>query len=324
MSLKTTLEVYEVLDSATVNGDIIKKMFEPYAEFGVVVTVTTVKNEQPENSTSTTDFVSILIPGTKGKTRGGEGRTLGIVGRNGAIGARPARIGMVSDADGAIGAIAAALKLAKMKMKGDDLPGDVIATTHLSTDAPMGFNDGVAFMGMPVSSKTMNDFEVSSDMDAILSLDTSKGNSIIKQRGFAISPTAMQGYILRVSPDLVKIMESTTGKPAVTWPISLQDITPYDNDLYHFNSIMQPHVATTAPVVGIALTARSVVGGNDSSASYEIEIAEAVRFCVEVAKRYTVSLPGYSCDFYNATEWQKIRSVYPDLTVFQGYGISTH
>ena len=65
----------------------------------------------------------------------------------------------------------------------------------------------------------MNDYEVSPQMDAILSIDASKGNSIIKQRGFAISPTAMQGYVLRVSPDLVKAMESTTGHPAVTFPI---------------------------------------------------------------------------------------------------------
>jgi hypothetical protein len=318
MSLQPTLTVFEVLDSAVVSGRTIQEIFAPYSAFGVEVTVKTVGNDHPDASSGTTDFVSILIPGENGKSRGGNARTLGVVGRNGAIGARPARIGMVSDADGAIGAIATALKLAQMKERGDHLPGDVIATTHISTDAPMSFNDGVPFMGMPVTSETMNTYEVSPHMDAILSLDASKGNSIIKQRGFAISPTAMQGYILRVSPDLVKIMESTSGRPAVTWPISQQDITPYDNGLYHFNSIMQPHVATSAPVVGVALTARSVVGGNDSSASHEIDIAEAVRFCVEVAKRFTVALPGYSCEFYNAMEWQKIRAVYPDLSVFQG------
>jgi Protein of unknown function (DUF1177) len=87
----------------------------------------------------------------------------------------------------------------------------------------------------------------------------------------------MQGYILRVSPNLVKIMESTTGRIALTLPITLQDITPYDNGLYHFNSIMQPRVATKALVVGVALTAQSVVGGSDSGANHEVDIAEAVR-----------------------------------------------
>ncbi|MEX0633482.1 DUF1177 domain-containing protein [Serratia ureilytica] len=41
----------------------------------------------------------------------------------GGIGARPTRIGLVSDGDGAIAAIAAALKLAEMQRKGDTLPG---------------------------------------------------------------------------------------------------------------------------------------------------------------------------------------------------------
>jgi hypothetical protein len=320
MSLQSTLTVFEALDGATVDGQTIVDMFAPFSEFGVTVTVTTVNDEPPEDTSKTTDFVSIMIAGSNGKTVGGRARTLGVIGRNGAIGARPVRIGMVSDADGPLGAIAVALKLAQMKKKGDVLPGDVLVTTHIATDVSMTFNDGVPFMGMPVSSQTMNVYEVSSDMDAILSLDASKGNSIIKQRGFAISPTAMQGYVLRVSPDLVKAMESTTGRPAVTFPISQQDITPYDNGLYHFNSIMQPHIATSAPVVGVAVTAQSVVGGSDASANHEIDIAEAVRFCIEVAKRFTTASPNAPCEFYNATEWALIRDMYPDLSVFQTAG----
>ncbi|SAL83184.1 hypothetical protein AWB67_06336 [Caballeronia terrestris] len=320
MSLQSTLTVFEALDGATVDGQTIVDMFAPFSEFGVTVTVTTVNDEPPEDTSKTTDFVSIMIAGSNGKTVGGRARTLGVIGRNGAIGARPVRIGMVSDADGPLGAIAVALKLAQMKKKGDVLPGDVLVTTHIATDVSMTFNDGVPFMGMPVSSQTMNVYEVSSDMDAILSLDASKGNSIIKQRGFAISPTAMQGYVLRVSPDLVKAMESTTGRPGVTFPISQQDITPYDNGLYHFNSIMQPHIATSAPVVGVAVTAQSVVGGSDASANHEIDIAEAVRFCIEVAKRFTTASPNAPCEFYNATEWALIRDMYPDLSVFQTAG----
>jgi hypothetical protein len=320
MALSQTLTVYEALDSATVNGKSIVSMFAPYKELGVTVTVTTVNDEPPEDTSKTTDFVSILIPGATGKTKGGASPTLGVIGRNGAIGGRPAIIGMVSDADGPIASIATGLKLAQMKKNGDSLPGDVIVTTHISTDVSVSMNDGIAFMGMPVSSETMNKYEVSSQMDAILSLDASKGNRIIKQRGFAISSTAMQGYVLRVSADLVAVMESTTGMPAVTFPISIQDITPYDNGLYHFNSIMQPHIATKAPVVGVALTARSVVGGSDSSANHEIDLAESVRFSVEVAKRFTAG----TCAFYDKVEWGKIRNMYPDLAVFQTGGTPIH
>ncbi|WP_081082303.1 DUF1177 domain-containing protein [Burkholderia diffusa] len=320
MSLQSTLQVYEILDSAIVNGQSIVDLFSQYASFGVTVSVTTVNDEPPEDTTKTTDFVKILIPGTSGTTMGGNSRTLGVIGRNGAIGGRPVRIGMVSDADGPIGSIATALKLAQMKKNGDHLPGDVIVTTHIATDVSITYNDGIPFMGMPVSSATMNLYEVDADMKAILSIDASKGNRIIKQRGFAITPTAMQGYILRLAPDLVNIMESTLGRVAVTLPISIQDITPYDNGLYHFNSIMQPHVATPAPVVGVAITAQSVVGGSDSSANHEIDLAEAVRYCVEVAKRFTVASPDQPGEFYDAAEWTLIRSMYPDLSIFQTYG----
>ncbi len=35
----------------------------------------------------------------------------------------------------------------------------------------------------------------------------------------------------------------TLQQTPVIFPISQQDITPYHNGLYHFNSIMQPHMA---------------------------------------------------------------------------------
>ncbi|WP_061959322.1 DUF1177 domain-containing protein [Cupriavidus pauculus] len=323
MSLKQTLAAYELIDSARASGRSVEAMFAPYREHGVTVTVSTVQHELPEDTSKTSDFVKIVIPGKQGRHAGGQARTLGVIGRNGAAGARPHRIGMVSDADGPVAAIAVALKLAEMKANGDDLGGDVVVTTHISTDVSMSKNDGIAFMGMPVSSETMNDYEVTPEMDAILSIDASKGNSIIKQRGFAITPTAMQGYVLRVAPDLVSVMQSTTGRPAVTLPISIQDITPYDNGLYHFNSIMQPHIATSAPVVGVAITAQSVVGGSDSGASHEIDLAEAARFCIEVAKRFTTTEVYGPCEFFDHAEWHRIQAMYPDLRAFQTSGNRT-
>jgi hypothetical protein len=317
MPLQSTLTLYELLERADIDGARISQLFAPYSHLGIHCRCHRIHHQ---TATGNTDFIHIMIPGSQGKTAGGRARTLGIIGRNGAIAARPARLGMVSDADGVIAALAVALKLAKLRAGGDQLAGDVIVSTHLSTQAPLSQNDGIAFMGMPVDSATMNRHEVDAAMDAILSLDASKGNSIVKHRGFAISPTAMQGYILRVAPDLVRIMESTTGQPALTFPISQQDITPYDNGLYHFNSIMQPHVASPAPVVGVAITAQSVVGGSDSSANHEVDLAEAVRFCVEVAKRFTRPGGDQRGEFYDAAEWQRIRRLYPDLSVFQHSG----
>ena len=68
-----------------------------------------------------TDFVKVWILGSEGKRSGGHASTLGIVGRLGGIGARPERLGLVSDADGGIAAVAAAMLLGDMHNKGDVL-----------------------------------------------------------------------------------------------------------------------------------------------------------------------------------------------------------
>ncbi|MCH5770573.1 DUF1177 domain-containing protein, partial [Salmonella enterica] len=90
------------------------------------------------------------------------------------------------------------------------LAGDVIIGTHICPDAPTRPHEPVDFMDSPVDMKAMNEQELSAEMDAVLSIDTTKGNRIINHKGFALSPTVKQGYILRMSEDLLRIMETTT------------------------------------------------------------------------------------------------------------------
>lgn len=240
MALKQTLKAIDLLDNAYVTGETAAELFKEYPN--IEVKVETVKGEK-----GSTDFIKVTIPGSDGKLAGGSAPTVGIIGRLGGIGARPSRIGLVSDADGAVAAIAAALKLAEMQAKGDTLVGDVIITTHICPNAPTRPHEPVDFMDSPVDILTMNKHEVVTEMDCILSIDTTKGNRVINHKGIAISPTVKEGYILRVSEDLLRIKEMTTGKFPVTFPVTSQDITPYGNDLYHINSILQPAVATSAP-----------------------------------------------------------------------------
>src|SRR6218665_2510996 len=117
MTMKQTLDIYELLDGANVDGKEIKAMFAPFAAQGVEVTVTTVANE--EDATRTTDFIRILIPGRNGATSGVTAPTIGLIGRCGAMGARPHRIGLVSDADGVLAALVCALKMAPMNANTD-------------------------------------------------------------------------------------------------------------------------------------------------------------------------------------------------------------
>lgn len=315
MSSKFVSIVYELLDDPSVDGQKIVNELTALGATDATITTTPVNYEAPEDTAQRCDFIKVVIKGSNGKYVGGDtpAPTMGIIGRLGAQQAQPDRIGKVSDSDGSIVALATAMKLLDMSAKGARLEGDVIITTHIATHVSITPHDPVDFMGMPVSSDTMNEYEVDDEMDAILSVDTSKGNSIIKHRGIAISPTAKEGYILRVAPDLVTLMEYATGRPAKTFPITTQDITPYDNGVYHFNSIMQPHVATTAPVVGLAITAKTVVPGSETGASYESELVDATVFATEVAKQFTRQ----KVAFYNADEYKTLTDMYGSLAFIQ-------
>jgi hypothetical protein len=309
MALKQTIEAYELLDSATVSGEAVAAVLRERGLHHVEV----IPVQGDEGST---DFVCAVVPGTSGKQASGQSATLGIIGQLGGIGARPAAIGLVSDADGGITAVACALKLADMANAGDRLPGDVIVTTHICPNAPTIPHDPVPFMGSPVDIATMNQHEVHPEMDAILSVDTTRGNWVINRRGFAISPTVKEGYILKVSSDLLRIMSVVTGQSPVVFPITTQDITPYGNDIDHLNSIMQPATATDAPVVGVALTAETAVPGCASGASQVMDIEMAVRFCLEVAKAFG----GGECDFCDADEFSRLVALYGSMKHLQTLG----
>jgi hypothetical protein len=309
MLLKQILEVYELIDTATANGEQMKKYLESLG--GKDIEVKTITGDKGK-----TDFIRIKIPGLKGKSNGMDAPTLGVLGRLGGIGARPEVIGMVSDADGAVVALAVAAKLLDMQQKGDFLEGDVIISTHICPDAPTQPHKPVPFMGSPVDMATVNREEVNGELDAILSIDTTKGNRVINHRGYAISPTVKEGYILKVSDDLLDIMQISSGKLPVVFPITTQDITPYGNDVYHINSILQPSTATKAPVVGIAITAEVAVPGCATGASHPFDMEQAARFTLEVAKAFGKG----DCKFFDEIEFNRLQSLYGSMEHIQTLG----
>ncbi|MCW3988192.1 MAG: DUF1177 domain-containing protein [Candidatus Bathyarchaeota archaeon] len=300
---KQVIEIYDLLDRATVKGqDVLNLLKKRGLEDLSLQKITGEKGS--------TDFIKIKIPGREGKTLRRNAPTLGIIGRLGGIGARPERIGLVSDADGAVTALSCALKLADMKRNGDSLLGDVVVTTHICPNAPTQPHQPVPFMDSPVDMTIMNRQEVTPEMDALLSIDTTKGNRVAKFKGFAITPTVKEGYILRVSENLLDIMEVVTGRSPRVVPITLQDITPYGNDIYHINSIMQPWIATDAPIIGVAITAEVPVPGCGTGASNCVDIELASRFCIEVAKAYGAR----KCSFYNQAEFQRLVELYGSMS----------
>ncbi len=309
MLLREMLDLFALLDTPRACGaDIERLLVESGADD---VRVTTLSGER-----GTTDSVRVLVKGSDGKSSGGDAPTLGIIGRLGGLGARPAAIGFTSDGDGALAALTAALKLVRMHAAGDVIAGDVIVATHVCPDAPTLEHDPVPFMDSPITMRQCNEAEVDERMDAILSIDTTKGNRVINLNGVAISNTIKDGYILEASNDLLDVLTRVTGKLPAVFPCSQQDITPYGNGLHHLNSILQPAVVTDAPVVGVAITTEQMVAGCATGASHAEDVETAARFACEVAKGFGAG----KVSFYDEAQYARLRALYGDMRRFQTAG----
>jgi hypothetical protein len=301
VALRQTLEIYELLDRADADGASVAALLRARGLDQVDI-------QRIDGPYGHTDFLHIDIEGTAG------GPTLGVVGRLGGVGARPGRIGLVSDADGAIVALAVALKLADMRQAGDPLPGRVIITTHVCPAAPTIPYEPVERMISPVDVEELIDLEVDKRMEAIVSIDATKANDIVNWKGIAITPTVKEGYVLRVAPGLTRLLASVTGLLPRVVPLTTQDITPHGNGVYHINSMLQPSTRTTAPVVGLATVAESAVPGSATGASHVTDLEVAVRFVIEVAK----SLTAGDLVFHDPEEWQVLTGLYGSLRHLQG------
>ncbi|MGC9010339.1 MAG: DUF1177 family protein, partial [Sulfolobales archaeon] len=121
---KYVSEIIDLLDDPKVSGDKVKKFFEDKGFKDLLINVEKIRGEK-----GSTDFISIKIPGSRGKSVGGSSPTLSVIGRLGGKGARPDLVGLVSDADEAIVALAVVYKITEMRSREDILPADVIINT---------------------------------------------------------------------------------------------------------------------------------------------------------------------------------------------------
>lgn len=310
MILKHLMELYEILDDPKASGEKVKEYLlqvNPQAD---------VETYPVHGEKGHTDMIRVRVPGKNGKSKGGTAPTIGLLGRLGGIGARPEVTGFVSDGDGALAALSAAAELLSMAKKGDLLEGDVFLSTHVCPDAPTLPHKPVPFMNSPVSMVEMNREEVVEELDAILCVDTTKGNRIYNKKGIAISPTVKEGYILRVSEDLLSVLETVTGELPGVFALTTQDITPYGNGVFHLNSILQPSTATKAPVVGVAITTQSIVAGCASGATHFEDVETAARFMIETAKSFGAG----NCLFYDVEEYNRLLSLYGPMNHIQTLG----
>lgn len=302
--MKHIIDTIELLSSATIDGATVADLLRAAGNCTVEVT-------RLARDGLSTDFLSIEIPGSDP-----DAPQMGIVGRLGGIGARPAVTGLVSDSDGAVVAIAAAFKLMAMARAGDVLRGTVRIRTHICPRAGTRPHHPVPMMRSPFPMREMMSHEVDPRMQAILSVDTTRGNRLVNHRGVALTPVAKQGYLLRIPDVLLDIMSWTSGELPVTLPLTTQDITPYENGLHHVNSLMQPTIVTDAPVVGVALTAQSAVPGCATGVTNAVDADLAMRFCIEAAKMFGDG----TLHFVDPTEWQALQNRYGSLAHLQTVG----
>lgn len=302
--MKHVIDTIELLSSAHITGQAVAELLR--AAGNCEVTVTPLARDG-----LATEFLSIVIPGSDP-----DAPQLGIVGRLGGIGARPSVSGLVSDSDGAVVAIAAALKLMDMARKGDVLRGTVRIRTHICPRAGTRPHHPVPMMRSPFPMREMMSHEVDPAMQAILSVDTTRGNRLVNQRGVALTPVARQGYLLRIPEVMLDVMGWVSQQLPLTLPLTTQDITPYENGLHHVNSLMQPTIVTDAPVVGVALTAQTTVPGCATGVTNAVDADVAMRFCIEVAKMFGEG----TLAFVDQAEWDALQSRYGSMAHLQTVG----
>lgn len=295
MAWKRVLDVFDLLDSVPIKGAQVMTFLQQHGL--VEVSISRVRGKRGD-----TEFVQAALRGERGRSIGGTAPTVGIIGHLGGIGACPNRTGIVSDADGALVALSVAAKLGAMRQRGEALAGGVIIVTHVCPRAHILPHEPVPFMIWPLDMAEMNRHEVDGRMEAILSVDASRGNRIVNRKGIAVAPTIKQGYILRVSEDLLQILQNVT--------------TPYGNGVFHINSILQPATATLASVVCVATTTETAVPGSATGATQLDDVEQATRFCLEVAKAYAQE----QCVFFDAAEFDRLQQRCGEMTRLQTLG----
>ena len=309
MSFKSAMLAYDLLDSAYTTGAEIVKMFKEAGADGA--------SYERLTGVGFTDVVRIFLKGKTGKSSGGPAPTLDLSASLVATGARPGSVGLVGDGDGALIVIAAGLKMLDMKKKGDQLEGDVVILFNITGAAPHDPPDGhkPPDYSCPVNFWKMKSKFVDGSADGILDVNVTRSDRYCKRRGFAITPTVLQGWLLKISEDALDVMERVTGETAVM-PITMQELMPTRNGISYLNDIAALPYEIDVPCIGVAMCSPSLQEPIGSGMTNLAEIEPAIRFCVEVAKDFGMG----RFDFYDKEEFDKIVKLYGSMKHLQTFG----
>lgn len=206
-----------------------------------------------------------------------------VLGRLGAIQVKGEK-GLVSDADGAIVTLAVLFEVINLLEKGIKFDVDISFVTNLALDAKLiphkPFNFMIPLVGMEEALKE----EVDKEANLILSIDSTKGNRLAKYNDFAITQVIKDGYILKVSDDVLDIYSRVTGHEPYFVPLTTGDLLPLDYKVYHISTLVLPWIYSTGALIGIATVSKQIIPGYVTGVQ-DIEMLEhASRFCLEAIK----------------------------------------
>lgn len=303
--LKEILEVIDLLDDPDNGADAFAALLGPGPH--------EIARDDFSGPKGRTEFIKILFPGTHGKSRGGDAPTLGIIGSNGGLRLPGARGGLVSDADGCLVGLACALRLRRMAERRQTPRGDVIVSTHICQEAHPEPHDPFPFVMSPLPSSEKHPRMIDPRMDAILTPETCKGNKLVSPAAFAITPPVREGYILRPHASILHIMEMVTGRNPVIFPITMQDITPFESGVHHVCGMVLPSVFSPAPVIGVPIAMAQPILPAATNTQQPVALEAAGRFCIEVA----VSLGLGDCRFYYEQDFEAFLRVYGAIRGWQ-------
>ncbi|WP_270934085.1 DUF1177 family protein [Falsiroseomonas oryzae] len=255
------------------------------------------------------DFLKILFPGRRGRSAGGNTRTLGVIGSLGALRVPGDNQALVSDADGCLVALAVALRLARMAAKGQVLASDVLISTQLCHDGRAEPHDPYPFVMSPIPSRLKHPRLVDPRMDGLVVVETCKSNKLVSHKGFAITHVAKEGMLLRLHANLIHIQEMVTGRLPVIFPVSQQDLTPYETGIHHVCGMMLPALYTDAPVLGVPMVTEAQTWPAWTNVQHASEMDQAGRFCLEVATRFGLG----ECEFFYEADYEAMKKFYGTL-----------
>ena len=303
--LRHVIEIYDLLSDPSARGPQVAALFDGSR---------TALTETADDAGRHVDFIKIVFPGSAGKMSGGSAPTLGILGTLGGLRIPGLSKGLVSDADGAVVALACALRLEQMSGFGERYKGDVIVATHVCQEAIEEPHEPYSFMRGPLSKRDMTAPQVDPDMDAILSIDTSRGNRVWQPRWLRHHVSGQRGLGAEGESRLAARHGIHDGPGARGLP---------DRHAGHHPLRKRTHPHQRDHAAGdldrgarrrVALTTRAVVPGIGTGVAHLTHLEVAGRFCLGTAEAFGAG----DCTFYDAAEFARLVELYGSMGHLQG------